>query len=46
MTRNGPVLLEVNFGGDVNLPQLAWGSGVLDSTYRAHLLACGYRGKI
>lgn len=46
MTRNGPVLLEVNFGGDVNLAQLAWGAGVLDDTYRAHLRTCGYRGKV
>ena len=39
----GPVLLEVNFGGDLNLPQLAWGRGFLDDSYAAHLRECGYR---
>ena len=39
----GPVLLEVNWGGDLNLAQLAWGRGVLDERYRAHLRRCGYR---
>ena len=38
----GPTLLEVNFGGDLNLTQLAWGHGVLDEAYRAHLEARGY----
>jgi hypothetical protein len=46
MTRNGPVLLEVNFGGDLNLAQLAWGTGILDDTYRAHLRTCGYTKKL
>lgn len=40
-----PTLLEVNCGGDLNLPQLAWGSGVLDESYRAHLANCGYRAR-
>ncbi len=39
----GPVLLEVNYGGDLNLAQLAEGRGVLDETYRDHLSSCGYR---
>jgi hypothetical protein len=39
----GPVCLEVNFGGDLNLAQLAEGRGVLDEYYRAHLKECGYR---
>lgn len=43
VTDRGPVLLEVNFGGDLNLAQLAWGQGVLDREFRAHLLQCGYR---
>jgi len=38
-----PVLLEVNWGGDLNLAQLAHGEGVLDEDYRSHLAACGYR---
>lgn len=40
-----PTLLEVNWGGDLNLPQLAWGQGVLDESYRAHLASCGYRAR-
>jgi len=43
VTDRGPVLLEVNFGGDLNLAQLAWGRGMLDPEFRAHLLQCGYR---
>ncbi len=43
LTDKGPVLLEVNYGGDLNLPQLAHGKGVLDNTYAEHLQRCGYR---
>lgn len=43
LTDTGPVPLEVNFGGDLNLAQLAAGAGVLDETYREHLRTCGYR---
>lgn len=43
VTDQGPVLLEVNFGGDLNLAQLAEGKGVLDSDYRAHLRQCGFK---
>ena len=43
LTDAGPVPLEVNFGGDLNLTQLASGAGVLDATYREHLRCCGYR---
>ena len=39
----GPVPLEVNFGGDLNLAQLAYGAGVLDDRYEGHLRSCGYR---
>lgn len=43
LTDQGPVFLEVNFGGDLNLAQLAHGEGVLDETYRAHLSQCGFK---
>ena len=42
LTDWGPVLLEVNWGGDLNLAQLAWGNGALDEQYRSHLRACGF----
>jgi Sugar-transfer associated ATP-grasp len=42
LTDEGPMPLEVNFGGDLNLTQLASGKGVLDDTYREHLRSCGY----
>jgi hypothetical protein len=41
-----PTFLEMNFGGDLYLNQLAHGAGVLDDVYRAHLRRCGYRGKL
>ena len=43
VTDAGPIPLEVNFGGDLNLAQLAGGAGVLDDAYREHLRRCGYR---
>jgi Sugar-transfer associated ATP-grasp len=43
LTDRGPVCLEVNYGGDLNLAQLAEGRGVLDEAYRNHLSECGYR---
>jgi len=43
VTDEGPVPLEVNFGGDLNLAQLAYGAGVLDERYEDHLRRCGYR---
>ncbi len=43
VTDRGPVFLEVNFGGDLNLAQLAYGAGALDETYAEHLRRCGYR---
>jgi hypothetical protein len=46
LTSDGPVFLELNYGGDLNLHQLAHGAGVLDETYREHLRRCGYRGKL
>jgi hypothetical protein len=39
----GPALLEVNYGGDLNLGQLAHGKGVLDEVYAEHLRRCGYK---
>ena len=46
LTDQGPVPLEVNFGGDLNLAQLASGAGVLDGPYPSHLRRCGYRGRL
>jgi len=46
LSANGPVFLELNYGGDLNLHQLAHGEGVLDDVYRSHLQRCGYRGKL
>jgi len=43
LAAQGPVLLEVNYGGDLNLAQLAHGAGVLDDRYTEHLARCGYR---
>jgi hypothetical protein len=43
LTDRGPICLEVNYGGDLNLAQLAEGRGVLDEAYRNHLSECGYR---
>lgn len=40
---DGPVLLELNFGGDLNLHQLAHDRGVLDAGFCAHLRRCGVR---
>jgi hypothetical protein len=43
LSNQGPVFLEVNFGGDLNLVQLVNGKGVLDEGYVEHLRECGYR---
>lgn len=43
ITDAGPILIEVNFGGDLNLLQLSSGVGVLDDVYRAHLVGRGYK---
>jgi hypothetical protein len=43
LTDGGPVLLEVNWGGDLNLAQLAYRRGVLDERYAAHLHANAYQ---
>ena len=40
LTERGPLLVEVNIGGDFNLPQLAHGRGLLDERFRAFLERC------
>ena len=37
---DGPVLIEVNVGGDYNLPQLSAGKGMLEPRFRAFLEYC------
>jgi len=44
LTPDGPVLLEFNFGGDLNLHQIAHRRGALTERYAAHLRRCGYEG--
>ena len=34
---SGPVLVEANIGGDVNLPQIAWGKGIMNGRLAAFL---------
>lgn len=46
LTDRGPVLLEFNFGGDLNLHQLSHDRGILSDRYRDHLKRCGYKGKL
>lgn len=46
LTREGPVLLEFNYGGDLNLHQLAHGRGALTDSFIAHLRRCGYQDKL
>jgi len=46
ITTRGPVLLEVNFGGDLNLYQLANGKGIMDKTYCTILREAGYSGRL
>lgn len=46
LSSTGPVLMEFNFGGDLNLHQIAHGRGALVPDYVAHLTACGYRGRL
>ncbi len=42
LTDRGPVPVELNFGGDVNLQQLAHNAGAMTPAYCAHLRDCGY----
>ena len=46
LTPKGPVVMEVNWGGDLNLHQLAHGRGALTPTFAAHLRRHGYEGKL
>ena len=46
LTNRGPVAIEVNWGGDLNLHQLAHGRGILSPTMIAHLKRNGYTGKL
>jgi hypothetical protein len=46
LTDRGPVVIEVNWGGDLHLHQFAYGCGILDPVYCDHLRACGYRGRL
>jgi len=43
LTDTGPAVLEFNFGGDLNLHQLAHRRGALTPTYVEHLRRCGYQ---
>ena len=42
-TSAGATILEVNWGGDLNLHQFAHGRGILDGSFAAHLRRCGYQ---
>ena len=44
LTDRGPVPVELNFRGDVNLQQLAHGRGAMTPAYCEHLRQCGYKG--
>ncbi len=46
ITDHGPILLELNWGGDLYLHQIAHGAGVLDDAYCSHLRACGFQGRL
>jgi hypothetical protein len=43
LSDQGPVFLEVNFGGDLNLAQLANGKGGLDHWYTGHRRECSFQ---
>ena len=46
VTNDGPVLMELNFGGDLGLVQLAHGTGILTDEYCDHLRKSGYKGRL
>lgn len=46
LTSNGPIVLEVNYGGDLNLAQLASAKGVMEKEYCNLLRQSGYLGKL
>lgn len=39
LTDHGPIILELNWGGDLHLHQLAHGRGMLDPAYQQHVAA-------
>ena len=43
ITENGPVVIEINFGGGFDLPQFATGKGLLTDEIRGFFESCGYR---
>ncbi|MFO1188766.1 MAG: sugar-transfer associated ATP-grasp domain-containing protein [Alphaproteobacteria bacterium] len=43
VTKDGPVLIEINTGGGFDLPQLATGKGFLTDEVRGFFRDCGYR---
>ncbi len=45
-TKEGPVMLEINYGGDLNLTQLASGKGVMTEKYCQLLRQSGYGGSL
>lgn len=46
LTDSGPCLVETNWGGDLNLHQLAHRRGMLQGAYLEHLRACGCKLKL
>lgn len=45
VTDSGPVIVEINSGGDFNLPQIASGKGMLTDEVRAFFESCGFKFK-
>jgi hypothetical protein len=45
LTDAGPVAMELNYGGDFNLHQLAHGKGLLNEMFAGHLRRFGYKWK-
>jgi len=43
LTEKGPIVLEVNWGGDLNLHQIAHGQGILRGDYLEHLKKAGVK---
>lgn len=43
VTNDGPLLVEMNVGGDFTLPQLGHAKGMLDERFKAYLDAHGFR---
>lgn len=46
LTDSGPTLIETNWGGDLNLHQLAHRRGILQEAYVEHLRGCGCKVNI